>query len=114
MKKQSAPSQLERQYQRWLRQLGQTGYLSHGSVQDRRGRQGGGAGYQWTRKVAGKTITVALNQTQFCEMKKAVANYRELQRRIRKMEELSRAIIFAKAPHTTRQKSLSKKVLGVN
>jgi len=28
-------------------------------------RQGGGAGYQWTRKVARKTITVALNAEEF-------------------------------------------------
>ena len=41
-----------RQYERLRGSLGRLGYISQGSVQDRTARQGGGAGYQWTRKVA--------------------------------------------------------------
>jgi hypothetical protein len=68
----------QRQYARWRRALGRLGYISQGSVQDRTARQGGGAGYQWTRKVAAKTVTVSLTQEQFAKMKQAVANYRKL------------------------------------
>lgn len=114
MKKTPSLSSLQKQYERGRRQLSQVGYLSHGSVQDRTNRSGGGAGYQWTRKVARKTITLALTQAQFRAFQKAVANYRRLQRQIQKMEQLSRTIIFQQYPHPSRQKPLSKKVLGTN
>ena len=68
-------SQLERQYAQAQRRLGQLGYISQGSVQDRTARTGGGAGYQWTRKVAGRTVTVALTPEQFTKMKDAISNY---------------------------------------
>jgi len=101
-----------RQYERWRRSLAHLGYISQGSVQDRTARQGGGAGYQWTRKVAAKTVTVALTQQQFGQMQQAVANYRKLRRLLRQMENLSRSIIFQCAPHPNRRKRLSRKVLG--
>jgi hypothetical protein len=101
-----------RQYERWRRSLARLGYISQGSVQDRTARQGGGAGYQWTRKVAAKTVTVALTQQQFGQMKQAVANYRKLRQLLRQMESLSRSIIFQCAPHPNRRKRLSRKVLG--
>ena len=94
--------------------LSQVGYLSQGSVQDRTDRRGGGAGYQWTRKVAQKTVTVALTQEQFQWMRQAVKNYRELRRVLHQMENLSRKIIFQACPHPRRHKSLGKKVLGTN
>ncbi len=68
--------QLHRRHQHLARQLSQLGLISQGSVQDRTARQRGGAGYQWTRKVAQKTITVSLTAEQFTKMKEAVANYR--------------------------------------
>jgi hypothetical protein len=93
-------------------QLSQLGLLSQGSVQDRTGRQGGGAGYQWTRKVAGKTVTVSLTAEQFAKMKQAVANYRMLRRQLNQLETLSRQIIFQSTPHPSRRKCLSQNVLG--
>jgi hypothetical protein len=102
----------QRQYEHLRRSLGRLGYLSQGSVQDRTARQGGGAGYQWTRKVAAKTVTVSLTQEQFAQMKQAVANYRKLRWLLRQMEQLSRSIIFQSAPHPNRRKRLSRKVLG--
>lgn len=74
------PAALDRQYDQLRRRLGDVGYLSQGSVQDRTGRAGGGAGYQWTRKVAQKTITVSLTQEQFEQMRQAVSHYRNLRR----------------------------------
>jgi hypothetical protein len=107
-----AAASAQRQYERWRRSLGRLGYISQGSVQDRTARQGGGAGYQWTRKVAAKTVTVALTQEQFTQVKQAVANYRRLRQLLKQMESLSRSIIFQSAPHPNRRKRLSRKVLG--
>jgi len=103
---------LQRQYEHWRRSLGQIGYISQGSVQDRTNRCGGGAGYQWTRKVAQKTVTVSLTAEQFSQMKEAVGNYRRLRRQLRQLETLSRRIIFQSNPHPSRRKRLSHKVLG--
>jgi len=103
---------LERQYAQASQRLGRMGPISQGSVQDRTNRQGGGAGYQWTRKVAGKTMTVALTAEQFAKMKEAVGNYRKLRQQLRHMEQLSRRIIFQTNPHPSRRKRLSRKVLG--
>jgi|SRR5208283_1626417 len=105
---------LDRQYDQLRRRLGEVGYLSQGSVQDRTERVGGGAGYQWTRKVAQKTITVSLTQEQYEQMRQAVNHYRMVRRLLHQMEQLSRKIIFRKTPHTHRRKRLSAKVLGTN
>jgi hypothetical protein len=96
------------------RELAQVGLISQGSVQDRTGRRSGGAGYQWTRKVAGKTVTVALTAEQFARMKEAIGNYRKLRRQLRHLENLSRRIIFETCPNPRRHKRLSRKVLGLN
>ena len=73
-------------------------------MQDRTARRGGGAGYQWTRKVAQKTMTVALTAQQFARMKEAVANLRKLRQHLRQMERISRRIIFETSPHQARRK----------
>ena len=103
-----------RKYERLRHALSQLGYISQGSVQDRTHRQGGGAGYQWTRKVAGKTVTVALTAEQFVHLKEAVGNYRNLRRQLKQMERISRQIIFEMVPHNARHKCLTQKVLGIN
>ena len=113
MNKRTPPlAQLQRQYEQLRRPLAHLGFISQGSVQDRTTRCGGGAGYQWTRKVAQKTVTVALTSEQFDQMKAAVGNYRRLRRRVQDLEKLSRRIIFQAAPHPRRLKQLSQKVLG--
>jgi hypothetical protein len=104
---------LQRQYEESCRPLGQLGLISQGSVQDRTARRGGGAGYQWTRKVDQKTVTVSLTVEQFKQMKEAVGNYRRLRRQLRELENLSRRIIFQSSPHPSRRKRLSQKVLGI-
>ena len=115
MRKQQTPSFFaEQEYKQLRRQLARLGPISQGSVQDRTARKGGGAGYQWTRKVAGKTVTVSLTSEQFAKMKEAVGNYRQLRRQLRKMENLSRRMIFRSHPHPHRRKRLTQKVLGTN
>jgi hypothetical protein len=111
-KKTPAAHQSQQEYKRLCRNLSQVGYLSQGSVQDRTARSGGGAGYQWTRKVAQKTVTVSLTAEQYVKMKTAILNYRRLRGQLKKMEHLSRRIIFQTTPHPARRKPLTQKVLG--
>ena len=114
MNKNTQPiAQLQRQYEQLSRPLGKIGLISQGSVQDRRTRQGGGAGYQWTRKLDQKTVTVSLTAEQFDKMKEAIGNYQSLRRQLRELEKLSRRIIFQGTPHPRRHKCLSQKVLGI-
>jgi hypothetical protein len=105
---------LEEQYDRLRKSLAQIGYISQGSVLQRSVSTSGRSGYQWTRKVAQKTITVSLSQPQFLAMKAAVRNERKLWKTIQQMEKLSRQILFASLPDTHRRKRLTKKVLGLN
>ena len=103
----------QRRYEQLRQRLARVGYISQGSVQDRTARKGGGAGYQWTRKVAQKTITVSLTAEAFRQLRQAINNYRNLGRHLKEMERLSRQIIFETAPHPGRRKQLSPKVLGI-
>jgi hypothetical protein len=109
----SALRSLEREYQRLRQSLAQIGYISQGSVLDRSTLKPRRSGYQWTRKVARKTITVSLSPEQFQSLKRAVDNERRLWKTIQKMEKVSRQILFGDLPDTRRRKRLSKKVLGV-
>jgi len=114
MRKKSAPLEaLQRQYQRLCSSLGRTGYISQGSVLDRSRLRPPRSGYQWTRKLARKTITVALSPEQFVSLRQAIRNRRRLQKTIAEMEKLSRKILFQTLPDTRRRKSLPRKVLGL-
>ena len=104
---------LQRQYQRLSSSLASTGYISQGSVLDRSTLRNPRTGYQWTRKVARKTVTVALSPEQFHSLRQAIENRRALQKTISKMEKLTRQILFGTLPDTRRRKSLPKKALGL-
>ena len=104
---------LEEQYDRLRKSLAQIGYISQGSVLARSVATSGRSGYQWTRKVAQKTITVSLSRQQFAAMKQAVQNERKLWNTIQQMEKVSRQILFASLPDTRRRKRLAKRVLGL-
>jgi len=112
MQKVQSMSYAQREYDRLRGRLSRLGYISQGSVQDRTSRKGGGVGYQWTRKVAQKTLTVSLTAEQFVQMKQATTNYRQLRQLLKRMETLSRTILFTNCPHPSRHKRLSPKVLG--
>ena len=105
---------LRAEYRRLRQSLARIGYISQGSVQQRSVAASGRSGYQWTRKVAQKTVSVALSPAQFKAMKEAVTNERSLWGIIQEMERVSRQIIFASTADTRRRKRLSKKVLGLN
>ena len=112
-KKACSPARLARAYGRLRAQLQHVGWISEGYVQDR-GPGAGGPCYQWTRKVAGKTVSVALSPEQFVWLQQAIANWRALQRTLQQMQRLSRAVLFTTLPHPPRRKRLSRKVLGLN
>lgn len=92
--------------------LAQTGWISEGYVQDR-GPGAGGPCYQWTRKVKGKTVSVALSQEQFEWLARAIKEWRQLQATLKEMQRLSRQVLFQTLPHPPRRKRLGKKVLGL-
>src|SRR2546429_3711726 len=103
MKKTVSAQSLQRHYQRLCSSLAKTGYISQGSVLDRSRLRPPRSGYQWTRKVARKTITVALSSEQFLSLRQAIENRRRFQQTITKMERLSRQIIFESLPDTHRR-----------
>lgn len=100
------------EYRQLARQLAKTEWISHGYVQNR-GPGAGGPCYQWTRKVRGKTVSVALSKEQYLWMKNAIANWQHVQAILLRMEQLSRAFMFQTLPDTRRRKPLSKKVMGL-
>ncbi len=88
------------------------GWISEGYVQDR-GPGAGGPCYQWTRKVKGKTVSVALSKEQFQWLQAAIAQWRQVQATLKEMQRLSRQVLFETIPHPPRRKRLGKKVLGL-
>jgi hypothetical protein len=107
-----APEKRQKEYQALLQQLSVMGWISEGHAQNR-GRGAGGPCFQWTRKVKGKTVSVALSEEQFDAMTKAIETWRHTKRTIQRMQQLSREEIFTTLPGTKRRKPLSKKVLGL-
>lgn len=106
-------AQLQKDYQRLRRSLAQIGYISQGSVVDRSKLKPPRSGYQWTRKLKGKTITVALSQSEFDDLGQAIANERKLNQTIRQMEQISRHILFTNRSQSDLRKPLRQKVLGL-
>lgn len=106
----AAPQETE--YARLRARLSRLGWISHGYVQDR-GPGAGGPCYQWTRKVKGKTVSVALSPEQYQALKAAIENWKAAQEILQRMQALSREVIFGTFPHPPRRKRLGKKVLGL-
>jgi hypothetical protein len=92
--------------------LAQPGWISEGFAQDR-GPGAGGPCYQWTRKVKGKTVSVALSKPQYDALAAAIANWRLVKSTLKDMQRLSRTVIFTTLPGTERRKRLNKKTLGI-
>lgn len=105
-------AQWETQYARLRQRFENLGWISEGYVQDR-GPGAGGPCYQWTRKVRGKTVSVALSKEQYEWLRSAIANWREVQDTLKEMQRLSREVLFETVPHPPRRKKLGKKVLGL-
>ena len=108
----AVPPQWQAQYARLLGRLSKVGWISEGYVQDR-GPGAGGPCYQWTRKVKGKTVSVALSKQQYEWLRTAIAEWRELQATLKEMQRLSRQVLFETVPGPPRRKRLGKRVLGL-
>jgi hypothetical protein len=106
-------AEIKTEYAQLRRRLAKAGWISQGYAQDR-GPGAGGPCYQWTRKVKGKTVSVALSKEQYVALQQAIENWRELQKILRHMQALSRQVIFETLPNPPRRKRLGKKVLGLN
>jgi virulence-associated protein VapD len=107
------PTPLPGPFRQLQRRLARTGFLSQGSVFQRKpGQQG--SPYVWTRKVSGKTVTVALSKEQYHWLRQAVANQRELDKIVSQLQKLSRQVLFETIPGVPRRKRLAKKVLGLH
>jgi virulence-associated protein VapD len=102
---------LPKSYRQLQRRLASLGFLSQGSVFERKPSQQGSR-YVWTRKIRGKTVTVALSEQQFHWLRQAVANQRELDKIVSQMQVLSRQTLFSNLSSVPRRKRLSRKVLG--
>ena len=106
-----AGSQRQRRYRQLGGQLQTLGWISEGYVQDR-GPGAGGPCYQWTRKVKGKTVSVALSKEQYQWLKEAIENWKSFKSILKEMQRLSRQELFETVPGPRRRKKLSEKVLG--
>jgi hypothetical protein len=106
------PASWQRHYAALRNRLAKVGWISEGYAQDR-GPGAGGPCYQWTRKVKGKTVSVALSQEQYEWLQTAIGQWRELQATLKKMQHLSRQVLFETVPGPIRRKRLGKKVLGL-
>ena len=102
----------EKEYARLREQLSRVSWISQGYVQDR-GPGAGGPCYQWTRKVRGKTVSVALSREQYQWLRAAIGQWRQVQATLRQMQQLSRQVLFATVPDPPRRKKLGKRTLGL-
>lgn len=109
-KKQSAAWAEE--YARLRAQLAGASWISEGHAQNR-GPGAGGPCYQWTRKVKGKTVSVALSQEQYEWLRAAITEWRQIQATLKAMQQLSRRVLFETIPGPLRRKRLGKKALGL-
>ena len=110
--KKSGAIKIEEQYEHLRQGLTKIGWISEGYAQDR-GPGAGGPHYQWTRKVKGKTVSVALSKEQYEWLSEAITEWRRVQSLLKEMQRLSRQVLFKTLPGPKRRKRLGKKVLGV-
>ena len=89
----------QKEYRALLQQLSGIGWITEGYAQNR-GRGAGGPCFQWTRKVKGKTVSVALSEEQFDAMQNAIRTWRKTKKIIKQMQQLSREEIFTTLPGT--------------
>jgi len=112
--KSAKPDDLPSGYRRLQASLGAVGWMALGSVVERNQPGQGGPRYQWSRRVEGKTVTVALSAEQFAWLSQAIANQRKAWAIMEHMHSLTLAHLWKHLPSTNRRKQLTKKTLGLN
>ena len=103
----------EVRYAELVQQLSRISWISEGYVQDR-GPGAGGPKFQWTRKVKGKTVSVALSREQYEWLRLAIENWKHTQEVLREMQILSRRVLFTTVPEPRRRKRLTIEAMGLN
>ena len=100
----------QRNYQRLRHKLATTEWICNGSVIKRSyrwpaGKRGKTYGpyYSWTRKVANKTVTLALSQEQYHSVQSAIAMHRHIEGVLDQMRRLSEKFILATTPSVPRR-----------
>src|SRR2546425_12340935 len=112
--KAAAEAQLPAAYRHLRARLGQIGWIARGSVLERTLPGQGGPRYQWSRRVEGKTVTVALSAQQFGWLTQAIANQRKIEHLLHRMHQQTLRYMWEHLPSTSRRKKLSHKTLGLN
>ena len=112
--KAAAEAQLPAAYRQLRARLGQIGWLALGSLLERKLPGQGGPRYQWSRRVEGKTVTIALSAQQFDWLKQAIANQRQIDDLLNQMHRKTLGYMWKHVPSTARRKKLSKRTLGLN
>jgi hypothetical protein len=112
--KPTARGTLPAKYRRLRAQLSRIGWIAQGSVLERNLPGQGGPRYQWSRRVEGKTVTVALSAEQFVWLQSALVNQRKLLQLLSRMQQLNLVYMWKHLPSTARRKHLTKKTLGLN
>ena len=102
---------LQARYEKYAHCLTAIGPICQGTVIKRNDvRQRGGKTktygpyYLWTRKVKGKTLSIAISQQQYSELKQAIANQNKLDKILAQMRSLTEEIIFTTTPGVKKRK----------
>jgi hypothetical protein len=95
---------LEARLRRLARGLARTGFISQGSVFERK-KRGSGSRYQWTWKdPEQKTASLTLSAKQFIWLKKAIAQSRAVEKTLEQMRRISREVLLNHVPGPRRRK----------
>jgi hypothetical protein len=62
--------------------------------------------YTWTRKVKGKTVTVALSKQQYAAFRHAIKANRQLERTLKQMRQISETVLLDSLPGVRRKPRL--------
>ena len=102
---------LQARYEKYTHSLAAIGPICQGSVIKRNDvRQRGGKTktygpyYLWTRKLEGKTLSIAISQQQYDLLKQAIDNQNKMDKILARMRALTQQIIFANTPGVKKRK----------
>jgi hypothetical protein len=99
----------KKEYQPLLKELSGVGWISDGYAQNR-GRGAGGPCFQWTRKVKGKTVSVALSEEQFEALTEAIESWQKTKKILKRMQQLSREEIFTHIARSQTQETIEQEI----
>jgi len=102
---------LEARLRRLAQSLSRTGFVSEGSVFERK-KKTSGSRYQWTWKDSNqKTVSLTLSPQQFVWLRKAIARSRTVEHTLKKMRQLSQQVLLEHVPGPRRRKPLPIRTL---